>query len=742
MNQFEENYQKYYQLRILLMNRVCNLFLKEHICYRQCPSMESKQMFDRFMGNEIETVEIDITTINSQCIGEFIKHSHLKEYNKIEISGPKILLNKFLNQNPKDKKINIFINSVKSITNTFNLWDLDLINEKQLIDSELKEYKYFEQPFTQQYCNWYEFFERQYGEAYDYVQHFIIIFTSKQMLNAYREIYPHFIICTQPQTNISGVGLTRYSLIVLAYYLNLKRILCLDDNVVDFKVFMNDEYQQLTQLTIFENLFKLKKLNNININSIGYIGFSIGRPLNDSIQELNLKKRELIKDDYVKINIDENQQIDLSYRQYLHRINNLEEITWSPFGENPLINPHRSKAVLFNTELLKKNNFNYNFLHQFGEDIYFSKLIFLAGLTIIQLNINFVQPSDKRRQKIIKYEKKERNRFLSKNEIEILNNNWFVEIMADLIIMHGKIIYFDQFGVYAGSGVYGPLRIITIYDHQQIIKTLNEKKQDQNLSRYIDKAHVGSIDNYQVYYLKPNKYIFNLTNLSQNWRITHVDKYLITDQNFSEIKNAEKYQNTINTLINYHIPIYDLASHSDDVLYPSSGQMKYVLEYEFFDNKIYQHFSKFCKDLRFLGLIKKIYDKIILIKYQNKKINYLLMDDFIFYLDNFNIDPLNIYRMIILLVLYIRFNLIKKILENKIQLSPLQYDKLIFVFGDIKTSFYEYYKITSLIEEIINKLLNNSIMINNQYIIQIFLDDIRKDINDVYNLILFNNKKN
>ena len=69
------------------MQLVKTSFDKNHVSSRNSPSLESKQMFDKFVSSKIITKEIDITEINKKCIGAFIGQPFLSKFNKLNISG-------------------------------------------------------------------------------------------------------------------------------------------------------------------------------------------------------------------------------------------------------------------------------------------------------------------------------------------------------------------------------------------------------------------------------------------------------------------------------------------------------------------------------------------------------------------------------------------------------------------------------------------------------------------------------
>jgi hypothetical protein len=206
-------------------------------CVREFPHCESPEMYKLFRDENLIKKDIDVTDIHVELFGEQIKHLNgtngFDNFNKITIYGSESLVNAFLSQNILDKKVNIFINSIRNIPQTSVLHDFKTLNEEtfniqdtevqQIIDSYgvqrgdvLNEF-----PMTQQYCNWYECFNLKTKE--DYYNRFVVIVTNEKLYNVYRQLYPHFIIITQPNTSFQCVGLTRHTELIIS--MKMKTIL-------------------------------------------------------------------------------------------------------------------------------------------------------------------------------------------------------------------------------------------------------------------------------------------------------------------------------------------------------------------------------------------------------------------------------------------------------------------------------------------------------------------------------------
>jgi hypothetical protein len=730
-NRYEKNYLENYDIRYELMQKMRQELPRKHTCSREFPSMESKQMFDRFNGSTYIKKEIDISEINAKCNGNFIKHLMLSEYNKMTISGPAELVSKFVNQDPSERKINIFVNAVKPIPGTNKLWDKDFVLENELTEASTSEYKYYEQPFSQQYCNYYEFFEKQYGINYDYSNHFIVIITIAKTYDMYREVYPHYLICTQPIVNISGVGYTRNSALTLGYYLQLDRMINVDDNVVDLFICTTTDpnsndvgcYKVLSDLSIIEKLFKDNFMDNIAL-----VGFNKGTPLSDSTYDLYMKENNYIKDDILKISSDS----DIIFRTYTPKLIDPAHSTNLVTTNQSVPNPHRPKILLMNVRLLWKHHLNYNISMRIGEDIHFTRVVYLNKLNIGLLNIAYIDPYDERRPKLeifhtTKPEPADDNRFMNKSEIQSLHNSYFVETLADLIMLYGKIIYFNPEGIYVGLAVYGPYRLVTKEDYKIIQTSLDPK---YNINDIVKSAFVDEKRIFEVSYVRPNQFEFNLPNHSLDWRKKHVREY-IKDNIISIPDNVIKAFNEKFTAY------YDLATYKSGIVYKTCGMPKYLLQYEYLDKMMFKSFAQMCKKKIFVNFILTLFKKITTMYETNKlDLKFLIVDNLFYYLRNVQVDPPNIHRMCTLLILFIRFERYKHIIKHKKQLTKTEFEKLIMIFGGSKCIYFEGYQINELIDQFLIDLLEHTRINEAINTIEIDYMQIKNNINKVYQKIL------
>lgn len=752
MNRYEENYLDNYDLRVSLMEKMRTELPCHHKCYRDSPCMESRIMFDKFVKSPLITETLDITSINTACIGNFINHPTLHIYNRINISGPASLVTAFMN---KTSKVNIFINAVKPIPGTHSLWNKEFVILKQLTTATTKTYKSLEQPFTQQYCNWYEFFERLYGPTYDY-RHFIVIITTEAMLDAYREVYPHFLICTQAPGEIRGLGFTRYTGLTLAYHLQLTRIIQMDDNIVDLLIYHGEgcTAETLCPINVIEQLFIER-----SFNGIGLVEFNRGAPIGNRHYERFLRDNHYVTDGELKLTTTIEPSA-IPTRTYTAKPVDLTNITWSGCEETSVPNPHRPKIVLINTELLWHYRINYQLSLFIGEDINFTRSVLLHKLPITVLNITYVDPYDDRRPRLEIFQSTERtkyneityNRFLSKEEIILLNKKYFIETMADMIMFNGNVIYCDDQGVYAGSGVYGPYRIITRQDQQTITSFIGEK---YKLSRYIKIGYLGLPNNYQAYYVRTNKFNYHLNNVDRKWRFNNIYQYLLTTESINSIVETDKFKSTVKYISKF-INSYDLVCavdslpcNTDDscesikspsqhkILQPGTGMVKYSLQYEYLDHRLQVFFSFFTKTTIFLPYIQTTYKMII--EQKNEVIDYLLMDDLIFYLEHYSVAPARIYKILSLLVLYVKFNALKFIIHKNIELDLAGYHRFIFIYTNLNHGLYQFYQVTDRINDLIVMILNAAVRKDDFYKITLTATIIEPLIDNIYQTILEKN---
>ena len=240
------------------------------VCVRDFPHCESKQMYNFFKGEKLIEKELDFTEYNKTIFGEHIANfdgTTFDNFNKIKISAPESILKAFLEQKVTDKNINIMFNSIRNIPNTKSLCSIDFTKLSNITDTEnakfIEDYgvvtpkntttidgssveianimkeidgeegkaNIHEEPITQQYCNFFEFLNMLIKE--DYYKKFVVIITNQNLYQAYRQLYPHFIIAVQPNVSFQCVGLTRYTGLCIANYANLNRVIFSDDNVIN-----------------------------------------------------------------------------------------------------------------------------------------------------------------------------------------------------------------------------------------------------------------------------------------------------------------------------------------------------------------------------------------------------------------------------------------------------------------------------------------------------------------------------
>lgn len=227
---YNDIYKKNYSGRMKITNEI-NEITKSR---RKCPHMESFEYNEKYVGEKHITLEIDITKLNTELIGDIMIKPMMKNYNKITLNGPISLVHSLLTQ---QNKINIFVDSVR--TNEKKSFEYpSLIYSEGLKDIIEYPYKDNEQVFTQQYCNYMEMFNEDINN---------IIFTNLNFMDAYMRLYPNFVIVTQPQTyTVEKVGLTRYTTLLFAYFLNVEKVIIADDNICDIaEQIMNEKINKL-----------------------------------------------------------------------------------------------------------------------------------------------------------------------------------------------------------------------------------------------------------------------------------------------------------------------------------------------------------------------------------------------------------------------------------------------------------------------------------------------------------------
>jgi len=264
----------------------------------------------------------------------------------------------------------------------------------------------------------------------DYYNRFVVIVTTKDLYDAYRQLYPHFIIIIQPNTSFQCVGLTRHTELLISIKCMLKKIACIDDNIInilmgnfDYNTAKSNEFYNsyyLNKLTILEDLFKLDKikldnLNNgekieINIDNYGYLGLANSLKSYDKNEEWvknsftqNYFKDYLVND--IKSNIIdifnplklEIKNKNLYFRDYINTPHNSSEIPSSDVADLSFLNPHRLKFIIINVDNMVKHKISYNPLHTMAEDIFLTREIFKKNLKTCQISLNITAPKDTRR---------------------------------------------------------------------------------------------------------------------------------------------------------------------------------------------------------------------------------------------------------------------------------------------------------------------------------------------------------
>ena len=347
-----------------------------------------------------------------------------------------------------------------------------------------------------------------------------------------------------------------------------------------------------------------------------------------------------------------------------------------------------------------------------GETQVLSRAIYTSGLFIAICDIIYIDLYDDRRPRLELFQPTSdranrhqesisnivNNRLMTGTEIGQLEKNHFVEVMSDLIMLNGKILYVRTDGVCAVSGVYGPYRIITKLDKKIITEAIDKK---YDLRDYIKQARVVLPDTYEVNYVRPNHFSYRLPNLTKKQRINNIDKYIVKPATNRDVTDDPKYNRTVSQLINNHIKTFDLANREDNILYQTGGMVKYLLQFEYLDHQLNKYFYRMCTKKKYVQFISETFKLIIS---ETDKTKYLIMNDLTFYLGRFHLAPDRIYRICILLSLSIKFYRLKK---KSREITELELEQLIFMFGNITGSYYEQYQLTENINNIITQIIRH-----------------------------------
>jgi hypothetical protein len=762
------------------LSEVLSMLMKYNIdkfdneCIRNNPHCQSLEMYSLFSDEENITHSLDVTDFHTKIFGNHIKH--LSNFNRIDIDGPKSLVERFIRQNRDERNINIFINSVRPPCDNFEknkcfftipylyFKDTESYNKnKDNILKELKKYGkanpdiggVYETPVTLQYCNYYEYFDLKSKE--DYYKYFIAIITTKNYVPYYRSLYPHFLIIIQNETTIKTIGYTKNTALMTAFTLNIDRVLATDDNVVNFKI-QNYNIEDITDTNKYSTLYlrkldflielfkkdKLKVINNrveqeIDLNRYGYFGSSSGLSSlcrNDdwvkTSYEKNYFKDYKINDTvkFLKNSIHnytnktdtiQEEDIPLFMRDFLNIPHKISEIPPSDFDKESFINPHRSKIIILNTKVLKDHLITFNPLHTSTEDLYFTKQIFLRNLQTNQLSFAYTMPRTDRRPLTCTSVSQcsQVQRIIDGNILDTVSKvstETNFGLRCDLITYKGGLVIYNNNGILGNCGSYGPAKLLDS-DNDNIIQTEINKKIDNNenitadnkeeckkllnskeaiykfnnlsgIVKYIDstkfKEHIYDpevIDN-------DGKQIITYPLLKTfEQRFRNIDKYIknITNSTSSpidsEILTAYK-QNFIKNYIEY----YDIISvKKNNEIDKSTGQIKYVKEYEYENILTHKYFIDFYELNK--NFVDKIYTQINTDNLDRCNRN----DDISFYFENYDKFPEAICKMINLYVIFTKLKYYSNKIFETINSRPEINDsktKLMLCFGNINDYMY------------------------------------------------------
>lgn len=488
----------------------------------------------------------------------------------------------------------------------------------------LNENQNGEEAYTQQYCNYYDFFDDEYINNSKVV---VVIITNIAYTDGLRHIYPHYLILEQPISKFPSVGLTRYAGLSLSYKLDLNRILFLDDNIAELEICYEENLdnsrsyicptklaseknkQIITQIdkreidnnsTIFNYLFKnnvfqgnlitaeiqsgkyIPNYNNdkvsINFDDIGYIGLPQSI-LSDADWNVSDRNNKYYFDARLNIN-----NKNVRARIFKSKGNerycfDASKMSMTDAGTESFPNPHIAKALLLNTKILKQKNINYNILHRIGEDVYFTGKVMEAELGTMRINIISLQPPIERRPKTCTTEcviQKEYVVFPPESRDICTNTILSLISLSDFNIYNGRMIFYNDNCLFGAAGLYGPIRLITQSEALKIMtdiqgKYSNTKDIEQCYGKYIGIGLITQQNkiNDIVYFLKPG--------------------YDLYEKGISEGKEVTK-----------DVKQYDLRSFDSNTfqILESTGMEKYLREYEFYQIKFTEYFKKYIDEIK------------------------------------------------------------------------------------------------------------------------------------------------
>jgi hypothetical protein len=780
---------------------------------RKNPHNQSRKMFDYFKGKKIIEASIDISKINSELFGEHViqnysKFEKFKNYNNLYITGPEELIQNFINQKSQDRKLNIFIPSVRTTVKIDNVVSLCRIpynklenyeeNKKEIDDyiriyGTTQEGSIFEDPITQQYCNFYNFFENEVD--YNYTKDFVVIFTNKTLIPLYKVLFPHFIFIAQPDVSHKCVGLTRYTTIAVAYLLGLDRVVVSDDNIININT-QNYDYIEhkkgnsehkpfmktsMTDLNLLRVLIKkdriiLNDLNTdnkqieLNVDDYGYLGSSATMPSYASWVQISHDK-EYFRD-YESEPIHGKKLIVRDYinKDYTNRFP--DDIPYSELDTKSFINPHRLKLLILNIKVLYKYKISYNPTHTMTEDLYFSKEIFLKKIKTVQFSFNYSTPKLERRPAtctnvtdscVIDHE----NNLLESSTLTTIKSLY--PFRAELFSYKGGLIFFNKNSYIGNAGTYGPAKILqnnmVAVINDKINKsidadksiTLENKESCKQLYRtkhmdYINKT-IHNDNNIiiegKINYMLPNKFqnlIYDeepvgklIHNHPFKMRKNTAHEYFRNNLTISYPDAKDKPPSTINIYnteneIYYKHFINNYIKYYDIVSILANNQIaKFGGMEKYLRDYEYENILSFQHFINFYEDNKDIVDPVYLsiqsAKSDKDKCN--RNNDIIIYFDNYNINSKGCFKMFALFVIYTKLMSIEKILLNEVSKFI---ELLPLLFGNINDYIYNnelcnYPKLRKVIISFMTNLIDK---INKDTLDMIKLN---KEIQDVYNYI-------
>lgn len=744
------------------------------ICVREYPHCESPSMYELFKDETLIELEIKLEEYHIKLFGDQIKN--IENFNTIKIRGQESLINAFMKQKPDENKVNIFINSIRSIPITNLLHDFTnlkdqefIINEKiqKIIDNygkELPDGALSELPMTQQYCNWYEYFNPTTKE--DYYKYFVVIVTNENLYHEYRKLYPHFIIITQPNTSFQCVGLTRHTELMIAFHLKLKKIACIDDNIINIQMpnfnyddasgtdYYNAYY--LKKLTVLEQIFQLNEINLTNLNGqkeeikvnfdeYGYLGTTNGFSsynknadwVKNSFEKEYFKDyllneiKSIESDTKIMKDTDTIVNNNIYFRDYINMPHDISEIPSSDTADLSFLNPHRLKFIIINVENMMKHNISYLPLHTMAEDLYFTREILKKGLKTCQISLNITAAKDSRRPVTCSTEgcsKEEQYYNLLDGNAKTTTEQTF-PFRSDLITYKGGLLFFNDKGILGSGGAFGPAKLITkdikldyndyvdtkIREDQEINngdKETCKKKFNSQEATYKFDSNVSN-----VHYVNPSKYKEKLYEnkdgeIILKYKKSATERYGNSNENtvtnyflntIENITDSTIRYSYINNFANTYKKWFDIVSVSEkNILSSSTGMHKYVREYEYENILSFKYFTDFYEKSK--DKINKVYKIINCLLEDKNKDKCNRKNDILFYLENYNVIPDIIF---ILLSLYIIFSKIKGFENQIIPLITTGNKKFLnlsfLLFGNINDAIY----INDNVKKSITNIYNN-----------------------------------